>query len=147
MNKQIIIDNEEIINFFNNNPFVDPTQYILWCINKFGNNVVEHKNINIKENVCVLNEEFLKFVSQKENLVNNLLNNIKEQKKIIENMKFNKLEELLKEHIDDNKIDGILCPNCKIKKFPNKKSLSAHLRGCKKQNNETFDKEEEEEDN
>ena len=52
-------------------------------------------------------------------------------------MTFNGLETLLLEHVDNNKIDGVYCPNCKIKKFPNKKSLSAHLRGCKKQNNET----------
>ena len=93
----------------------------------------EHENIISKSLLDEINQEYLSFNKQKDEII---LMSKDYQKKLIgqlENLKMNALNKYLSTKYSNNEKIGFTCEYCNIFSASTKKSLSAHVRACKKQ--------------
>ena len=93
----------------------------------------EHENVISKSLLDEINQEYLSFNKQKDEII---LMSKDYQKKLIgqlENLKMNALNKYLSTKYSNNEKRGFTCEYCNIFSASTKKSLSAHVRACKKQ--------------
>jgi hypothetical protein len=99
----------------------------------------EHENIISKSLLDEINQEYLSFNKQKDEII---LMSKDYQKKLIgqlENLKMNALNKYLSTKYSSHEKTGFTCEYCNIFTAPTKKSLSAHVRACKKNHEITVD--------
>ena len=92
----------------------------------------EHENIISKSLLDEINQEYLSFNKQKDDII---LMSKDYQKKLIgqlENLKMNALNKYLSTKYSNNEKTGFTCEYCNVFSASTKKSLSAHVRACKK---------------
>jgi hypothetical protein len=92
----------------------------------------ETNNIITKELLDEINQEYQNFISQKDILLNVFKDYQKKILSTIEDLKFPNLDKYLSTKYASVKKQCYVCDICNIFEAPNKKSLSAHQRGCKK---------------
>jgi hypothetical protein len=92
----------------------------------------ETNNIITKELLDEINQEYQNFISQKDILLNVFKDYQKKILSTIEDLKFPNLDKYLSTKYASVKKQCYICDICNIFEAPNKKSLSAHQRGCKK---------------
>jgi hypothetical protein len=90
-----------------------------------------------KETLDEINREYQAFAQHKEALISNLRETMKRNVALVEELKFPSLENYLSlkfaSTANDTRYKGnFTCELCKARTFASYKSLSAHLRGCKK---------------
>jgi hypothetical protein len=93
----------------------------------------EHENIISKSLLDEINQEYLSFNKQKDDII---LMSKDYQKKLIgqlENLKMNALNKYLSTKYSSHEKTGFTCEYCNVFSASTKKSLSAHVRACKKQ--------------
>jgi len=99
----------------------------------------EHENVISKSLLDEINQEYLSFNKQKDEII---LMSKDYQKKLIgqlENLKMNALNKYLSTKYSSHEKTGFTCEYCNVFSAPTKKSLSAHVRACKKQHDITVD--------
>jgi hypothetical protein len=92
----------------------------------------EHENVISKSLLDEINQEYLSFNKQKDEII---LMSKDYQKKLIgqlENLKMNALNKYLSTKYSNNEKTGFSCEYCNVFSASTKKSLSAHVRACKK---------------
>jgi len=89
-------------------------------------------NIITKELLDEINQEYQFFISQKDVLLNVFKDYQKKIFASIEDLKFPNLDKYLSTKYASVKKQCYVCDICNLFEAPNKKSLSAHQRGCKK---------------
>lgn len=92
----------------------------------------ETNNTITKELLDEINQEYQFFISQKDVLLNVFKDYQKKILTTIEDLKFPNLDKYLSTKYASVKKQCYVCEICNIFEAPNKKSLSAHQRGCKK---------------
>jgi hypothetical protein len=92
----------------------------------------ETNNTITKELLDEINQEYQFFISQKDVLLNVFKDYQKKILTTIEDLKFPNLYKYLSTKYASVKKQCYVCEICNIFEAPNKKSLSAHQRGCKK---------------
>ena len=92
----------------------------------------ETNNVITKELLDEINQEYQIFISQKDILLNVFKDYQKKILSTIEDLKFPNLDKYLSTKYASVKKQCYVCEICNIFEAPNKKSLSAHQRGCKK---------------
>jgi len=129
----IILTNPRILAFFVQYPYIEPTKFILSCINKFDSHLHEDATTHVikHDSLIKIQQEYNSFIAQKESILNVMRASHKDQLRTLETMNFFGLESYLSKKFDVVEDGGILCHLCKLHKFPTKKSLGAHLRKCK----------------
>ena len=95
-------------------------------------NIDGDENTITKEVLDEINKEYQAFISQKENIIYLFKESQKKLLTSIEELKFPKLDNYLSTKYASVKKLGHVCDICNIYEATNKKSLSAHQRGCKK---------------
>ena len=96
------------------------------------NSEEEHENVISKSLLDEINQEYLSFNKQKDEII---LMSKDYQKKLIgqlENLKMNALNKYLSTKYSNNEKTGFTCEYCNVFSASTKKSLSAHVRACKK---------------
>lgn len=96
------------------------------------NSEEEHENVISKSLLDEINQEYLSFNKQKDEII---LMSKDYQKKLIgqlENLKMNALNKYLSTKYSNNEKRGFTCEYCNVFSASTKKSLSAHVRACKK---------------
>jgi hypothetical protein len=94
----------------------------------------EHENIISKALLDEINQEYIEFNKQRDEII---LTSKDYQKRLIsqlENLKMNALNKYLSNKYANVQKTGYTCAHCNIFQAQTKKSLSAHVRACKKQN-------------
>ena len=92
----------------------------------------EHENIISKAILDEINQEYIEFTKQKDEII---LNAKDFQKKLIgqlENLRLNALSKYLSNKYANSNKSGYTCEHCNVYQAPTRKSLSAHVRACKK---------------
>ena len=92
----------------------------------------EHENVISKSLLDEINQEYLSFNKQKDDII---LMSKDYQKKLIgqlENLKMNALNKYLSTKYSSHEKTGFTCEYCNVFSASTKKSLSAHVRACKK---------------
>jgi hypothetical protein len=93
----------------------------------------EHENIISKALLDEINQEYIEFNRQRDEII---LSSKDYQKRLIsqlENLKINALNKYLSTKYSSNEKTGYTCEYCNMYTCKTKKSLSAHVRACKKQ--------------
>ena len=93
----------------------------------------EHENIISKSVLDEINQEYIEFNRQKDDII---LNAKDFQKKLLvqlENLRLNTLSKYLSNKYANSQKTGYTCEFCSLYTAQTKKSLSAHVRACKKQ--------------
>jgi hypothetical protein len=124
--KQIIFDNEDILNFFESNKDINPQLFLLKSIDSFKN---EHTNNDIPQSnsngyLNEINSHFKEYQKYEED-IENLLNSLKNIKTKIKKNENEYLWKYIKEKNND-----FVCDNCKIFISKSIKGLSIHKRKC-----------------
>ena len=101
-------------------------------IKELNLNEEEESNVITKELLDEINQEYQNFISQKDVLLNVFKDYQKKILSTIEDLKFPNLDKYLSTKYASVKKQCHVCDICNIFEAPNKKSLSAHQRGCKK---------------
>jgi len=99
----------------------------------------EHENIISKSVLDEINQEYIEFNRQKDDII---LNAKDFQKKLLvqlENLRLNTLSKYLSNKYANSQKTGYTCEFCSLYTAQTKKSLSAHVRACKKQHEITVD--------
>lgn len=104
--------------------------------NKIGElNLNDDENNKIsKEILDDINSEYQAFINQKENMLISIKDNYKRMITHVEDLKFPSLDKYLEPKYAYVKTRVFTCDICNNFNAPNKQSLSAHKRGCKKKN-------------
>jgi len=99
----------------------------------------EHENIISKALLDEINQEYIEFNKQRDEII---LTSKDYQKRLIsqlENLKMNALNKYLSNKYANVQKTGYTCVHCNIFQAQTKKSLSAHVRACKKQHEIAID--------
>ena len=99
----------------------------------------EHENIISKALLDEINQEYIEFNKQRDEII---LTSKDYQKRLIsqlENLKMNALNKYLSNKYANVQKMGYTCAHCNIFQAQTKKSLSAHVRACKKQHEIAID--------
>ena len=92
------------------------------------------ENIITTEVLDDINREFQSFITQRDSIISMSKEHHKKMLTQLENMNFVSLDKYLSTKYASARKTGIVCEICNIFTAPNKKSLSAHQRGCRKAN-------------
>jgi hypothetical protein len=93
----------------------------------------EHENIISKSVLDEINQDYIEFTKQKDEII---LNAKDFQKKLLgqlENLRLNSLSKYLSNKYANSQKTGYTCEHCGVYHAQTRKSLSAHVRACKKQ--------------
>jgi hypothetical protein len=99
----------------------------------------EHENIISKSVLDEINQEYIEFTRQKDDII---LNAKDFQKKLLvqlENLRLNTLSKYLSNKYANSQKTGYTCEYCSLYTAQTKKSLSAHVRACKKNHEVSVD--------
>jgi hypothetical protein len=99
----------------------------------------EHENIISKALLDEINQEYIEFNKQRDEII---LTSKDYQKRLIsqlENLKMNALNKYLSNKYANVQKTGYTCEYCNVFTAPTKKSLSAHVRACKRQHDISVD--------
>ena len=92
------------------------------------------ENIITTEVLDDINREFQSFITQRDAIVSMTKEHHKKMLTQLENLNFVCLDKYLSTKYASARKTGIVCDICNVFNAPNKKSLSAHQRGCRKTN-------------
>jgi hypothetical protein len=94
----------------------------------------EDENTISKDILDGINEEYQKFISQKEGMITCMKDFQKKMTSQIEELQLPSLDKYLEPKYAYVKTRCFMCDLCNVYTAPSKQSLSAHKRGCKKAN-------------
>jgi hypothetical protein len=97
-------------------------------------NMDEDENSISKDILDSINEEYQKFISQKEGMITCMKDFQKKMTSQIEELQLPSLDKYLEPKYAYVKTRCFMCDLCNVYTAPSKQSLSAHKRGCKKAN-------------
>ena len=92
------------------------------------------ENVITTEVLDDINREFQAFITQRDAIVSMTKDHHKKILTQLENLNFVSLDKYLSTKYASARKTGIVCDICNVFNAPNKKSLSAHQRGCRKTN-------------
>lgn len=92
------------------------------------------ENIITTEVLDDINREFQSFITQRDAIISMSKDHHKKLLSQLENLNFVSLDKYLGTKYASSRKTGIVCELCNVFTAPNKKSLSAHQRGCRKTN-------------
>jgi hypothetical protein len=141
---EIVLNHERILGFFAAHAYIDPTQFVLSCINKFQEHVHEQETTHVVKHDALLNikEEYQRLRILKQNMASTLKAAYHEQMKLVDAIQLDSLGQYLGPKFDMNGEESkrptkreeeppsFRCPHCNIYVFCSKKSLAAHARSC-----------------
>ena len=78
-----------------------------------------------------INKEYLAFITQKTGLSDSLKKHNKDMTKLISELQFPELSNMLSQHFSSTEETIFKCEYCKIKVFKNSKALAKHIQTCK----------------
>jgi len=87
------------------------------------------------ETLKQINKEYLTFITQKNGLSDSLKKYNRDMTKLINDMEFPELSNMLSHHFSSTEETIFKCEYCKIKVFKNSKALAKHIQTCKLKSN------------
>ena len=100
-------------------------------------NILEKYSINknelklSSETLKLINKEYLTFITQKNGLSDSLKKYNRDMTKLINDLQFPELSNMLSQHFSSTEETIFKCEYCKIKVFKNSKALAKHIQTCK----------------
>ena len=142
MNFQIDIHNKNIIIFIHNLNYdfdkirlaTETIDHLSKVLNSYSNNTNELKLSS--ETLKEINKEYLAFITQKTGLSDSLKKYNKDMTKLISELQFPELSNMLSQHFSSTEETIFKCEYCKVKVFKNSKALAKHTQSCKSKNNQ-----------
>jgi hypothetical protein len=136
-NFQIDIHNRNIIVFIHvlNYDFdkirlaTETIDHLSKVLNSYSDNTNELKLSS--ETLKEINKEYLAFITQKTGLSDSLKKHNKDMTKLISELQFPELSNMLSQHFSSTEETIFKCEYCKIKVFKNSKALAKHIQTCK----------------
>ena len=143
-NFQIDIHNGYIIVFIHHLQFdfdklrlaVDTIDHLSNCLKDFGADSVDFKLSS--ETLKEINKEYLTFITQKNAISEALKKYNRDTTKIINEMQFPQLSNILSQHFTSTEETLFKCEYCKCKVFKSSKALAKHVTTCKKNINKVL---------
>jgi len=83
------------------------------------------------ETLKLINKEYLTFITQKNGLSDSLKKYNRDMTKLINDLQFPELSNMLSQHFSSTEETIFKCEYCKIKVFKNSKALAKHIQTCK----------------
>ena len=83
------------------------------------------------ETLKQINKEYLTFITQKNGLSDSLKKYNRDMTKLINDLQFPELSNMLSQHFSSTEETIFKCEYCKIKVFKNSKALAKHIQSCK----------------
>ncbi len=140
-NFQIDIHNGKIIVFIHHLDYnFDNIRLAVEVIDNLSNSLKDYgqDSVDIKlplDIVKKINEEYLNFITQKTNLLDNLKKYNKSMTTLINEMQFPELSNILSQHFTSTEQSLYKCEYCNYRVFKSKKALTKHIQTCKDNTN------------
>ena len=140
-NFQIDIHNGKIIVFIHHLDYnFDNIRLAVEVIDHLSNSLKDYgqDSVDIKlplDIIKKINEEYLNFISQKTNLLDNLKKYNKTMTSLINEMQFPELSNILSQHFTSTEQTLYKCEYCNSRVFKSKKALTKHIQACKDNTN------------
>lgn len=140
-NFQIDIHNGKIIVFIHHLDYnFDNIRLAVEVIDHLSNSLKDYgeDSVDIKlplDIVKKINEEYLNFITQKTNLLENLKKYNKSMTSLINEMQFPELSNILSQHFTSTEQTLYKCEYCNFRVFKSKKALTKHIQTCKDNTN------------
>ena len=140
-NFQIDIHNGKIIVFIHHLDYnFDNIRLAVEVIDNLSNSLKDYgeDSVDIKlplDIVKKINEEYLNFITQKTNLLENLKKYNKSMTSLINEMQFPELSNILSQHFTSTEQTLYKCEYCNSRVFKSKKALTKHIQTCKDNTN------------
>lgn len=83
------------------------------------------------ETLKLINKEYLTFITQKNGLSDSLKKYNRDMTKLINDLQFPELSNMLSQHFSSTEETIFKCEYCKVKVFKNSKALAKHIQTCK----------------
>ena len=136
-NFQIDIHNKNIIVFIHTLKYdfdkirlaTETIDHLSKVLNSYSDNTNELKLSS--ETLKEINKEYLAFITQKTGLSDSLKKYNKDMTKLISELQFPELSNMLSQHFSSTEETIFKCEYCKIKVFKNSKALAKHIQTCK----------------
>lgn len=136
-NFQIDIHNKNIIVFIHTLKYdfdkirlaTETIDHLSKVLNSYSDNTNELKLSS--ETLKEINKEYLAFITQKTGLSDSLKKYNKDMTKLISELQFPELANMLSQHFSSTEETIFKCEYCKIKVFKNSKALAKHIQTCK----------------
>ena len=140
-NFQIDIHNGKIIVFIHHLDYnFDNIRLAVEVIDHLSNSLKDYgqDSVDIKlplDIVKKINEEYLNFITQKTNLLDNLKKYNKSMTTLINEIQFPELSNILSQHFTSTEQTLYKCEYCNSRVFKSKKALTKHIQTCKDNTN------------
>ena len=136
-NFQIDIHNRNIIVFIHSLNYdfdkirlaTETIDHLSLVLNSYSDNTNELKLSS--ETLKEINKEYLAFITQKTGLSDSLKKYNKDMTKLINELQFPELSNMLSQHFSSTEETIFKCEYCKVKVFKNSKALAKHIQTCK----------------
>jgi hypothetical protein len=136
-NFQIDIHNKHIIVFIHCLKYdfdkirlaIETIDHLSRALNNYSENTNELKLSS--ETLKEINKEYLSFITQKVGLSDSLKKYNKDMTKLINQIQFPELSNMLSQHFSSTEETIFKCEYCKVKIFKNSKALAKHIQTCK----------------
>tara|TARA_Y100001970_G_C14191779_1_gene835810 strand:+ start:131 stop:1564 length:1434 start_codon:yes stop_codon:yes gene_type:complete len=136
-NFQIDIHNRHIIIFIHCLKYdfdkirlaIETIDHLSKALNNYSNNTNELKLSS--ETLKEINKEYLAFITQKAGLSDSLKKYNKDMTKLINELQFPELSNMLSQYFSSTEETIFKCEYCKVKIFKNSKALAKHIQTCK----------------
>ena len=136
-NFQIDIHNKNVVVFIHrlNYDFdkirlaTETIDHLSQALNNYSDDTNELKLSS--ETLKEINKEYLAFITQKTGLSDSLKKYNKDMTKLINELQFPELSNMLSQHFSSTEETIFKCEYCKVKVFKNSKALAKHIQTCK----------------
>lgn len=108
---------------------IETIDHLSQVLAKYSNNTDELKLST--ETLKEINNEYLAFITQKTGLSDSLKKYNKDMTKLINELQFPELSNMLSQHFSSTEETIFKCEYCKVKIFKNSKALAKHIQTCK----------------
>ena len=135
MDKQIIITDVDVLNFFNENNLLDRNRFIAYLVKNYKEKKEEDISEKIeltKNEIFTLYKEHKNFLDHKKTLLNLTRDFHKNIQANINSLKFQEINEFYSKHLELTSQPSFTCDICNTFCVTTKKGMSAHQRKCRK---------------
>jgi len=148
--KQIIIDDPDIIQFFEENNLLDRNRFISHLIKKYKANEAQEKDVSpkmqlSKDEILRLYREHNDFLDHKKTLLNLTRDFHKNVQTTLNSLKFKEINEFYTRQLGLDNGPSFTCDICNVFNVSTKKGMATHQRKCRQSIQDT--KEDEIDDN